>query len=213
MVIPSTWNFGAQINPLTFAGRLAKGGSTMTTRTQATGTTNPTLRAMLRYVVGPLVGQTISGNVHGQMLASESNSGANATLAMAVKIIQPGGADRAVLLAAVGSDNAASPYELVLTTLTNRKFYNAAEAEPIPLTSQAATQGDYLVIEIGFRSATATTRNISLRYGDAGANDLQEGTTETNDYAPWVEFSQDLTWYAPAGIPKHADHLQRLMRR
>jgi hypothetical protein len=167
---------------------------------------------MLREVIGPLPGQTIAGNVHGQMLASENNSGANATLAMAVKIIQPGGADRAVLLAAVGSDNAASPQELVLTTLTNRKFYNAAEAEPIPLTSQAATQGDYLVIEIGFRSATTTTRNISLRYGDAGANDLQEGTTETDDYAPWVEFSQDLTWYTPPGAPRHMDFYNRMRR-
>lgn len=191
-VMPSTWNFPDQINPLTFRGLTTKINSAMTTKLEATGTTSPTFRAMLRYVVGPLAAQTISGTVRMQMRAMESNAGANATLGIAVKIIQPNGADRAVLLAYTASNKATSPYEFSATTLTNRRAYNASDVQPIPLTSQNAVSGDYIVIEIGFRSATTTSRNISLRYGDTTTADMEDDTTSTNDYAPWVEFSQDL---------------------
>jgi hypothetical protein len=87
------------------------------------------------------------------------------------------------------SDNPAAPYELT-TSLVNKKFYNASEGSDLALTSGDAQSGDYLVIEIGFRSATTTTRAIALRYGDGdGSNDLPEDSTSTNDYNPWVEFS------------------------
>jgi hypothetical protein len=192
-VTPSTWNFANQINPLTFKGVLTKILSAMTTKLEATGTTSPIAKAMLRYVIGPLGAQSISGTVHLQMRAMESNALANATFAIAVKIIKPDGTDRAVLLAQTASDLASSPYEL-LTVLTNRRVYNVSEVQPIPLTTQSAIAGDYLVIEIGFRSATTTSRNISLRYGDNSASDMEDDTTSVNDYAPWVEFSQTLTW-------------------
>jgi hypothetical protein len=177
-VTPSTWNFGAQINPVTLAGVRARISSTMTSKTEATGTTNPTARAMGRHVIGPLAAQTISGTVKGQMRGSESNAGANASLALAIKIIQPGGADRSVLLAQTAADSASAGHELV-TSLTNSKFEDAAESASISLTSQNASDGDYLVIEWGFRSATGTSRNITLSYGDNSATDLAEDTSTT----------------------------------
>jgi len=192
-VTPQTWNFANQINPLTFAGVLAKINSAMTSRLQATGTTSPTAKAMLRYVVGPLSAQNISGTVKLQMRAMESNAGANATHAIAVKIIKPDGSDRAVLLAQTAADLASSPYEF-LTALTNRRAYNASEVQPIPLTAQDALAGDYLVIEIGFRSATTVSRNITLRYGDNSAYDMEDDTASVNDYAPYVDFSATLAW-------------------
>ena len=195
-VTPSTWNFANQVTPLTFAGLLARINSTMTTSLKATGTTSPTLRAMFRWVIGPLAAQNIAGTINLVMQCFESNAGANATLAVAVKIIQPGGADRAVLLAAVGSDSAASPQEMGLTPLANKRAWNLTETRPIPLTSQNATAGDYLVIEVGFRSATTTTRNISIRYGDTTAGELADADSGANDYAPWIDFSQTLTWQA-----------------
>jgi hypothetical protein len=201
-VTPSTWNFANQINPLTFAGSLTKTSSTMTTKTEATGTTSPTARAMLRYVIGPLEAQTIAGTVSGQIRGVESNAGANASPALAVKIIQPGGADRATLLAQTAGDSAAVGVEFVSgATLTNARFLSSTEVNPT-LTSQSAQRGDYLVIEIGFRSATTTSRNISLRYGDTGGTDLTAGNTaETTDLVPWIEFSQTLRFYTetPAG--------------
>ena len=192
-VTPSSWIFPEQINPLEFAGVVARINSALTTKTEPTGTTSPIQRVMLRYVIGPLAAQSISGTVRMVMRCREANAGANATLAMAVKIIQPNGADRATLLAVTSADSASSPYEFT-TTLDSRRCWKADETEPLDLTTQSATEGDYLVIEIGFRSATTVSRNIDLRYGDDNASDLTYGDAETNDFNPWVEFSATITF-------------------
>lgn len=193
-VTPSTWNFANQINPVTVPGTTTQNtGSTLTSKTEATGTTSPTARAMGRTVIGPLSAQTISGTIKGQMRGSENNTGANATLAIAVKIVQSGGSDRAVLLAQTASDATNTSWEFA-TSLTNRQFGDAAENASITLTSQNASAGDYLVIEWGFRSQTTTSRNITLRYGNASATDLAENTTETTDNNPWWEFSANLAF-------------------
>jgi len=191
-VTPSTWNFPNQINPLTFAGVITRLNSTQTTRLQATGTTSPILKAMFRWIIGPLATQSIAGTINLVMQCFESSALANATLAVAIKIIQPSGVDRAVLLAAVGSDSAASPQEMGTTPLANKRAWNLTEVRPIPLTSQNAISGDYLVIEVGFRSATTTTRNISIRYGDTTSGELADADSGANDYAPWIDFSQTL---------------------
>jgi hypothetical protein len=188
-VTPTTWNFAAQINPVTVPGTQAKNdGSAMTSKAEATGGTNPTARAMGRTIIGPLAGQTISGTVKAQMRGQESVATANANHAIAIKIVTPAGADRGVLLAQTASDLNSSPHEYV-TALTNSKFENAAESAAIALTSQTATEGDYLVIEWGFRSATATSRTITVSYGNDSATDLPEDTTTTAANNPWFEFS------------------------
>lgn len=190
-ITPTAWNFAAQINPVTLACHRSRINSPMISKREATGTTNPTARAMGRHVFGPLAEQTISGTVKGQMRGLESDAGADATLALAVKIIKPDGTDRAVLLAQAASDSSASPHELA-TSLTNSKFEDAAESAALSLTSQSSLLGDYLVIEWGFRSATGTTRDITLSYGDDSKTDLPEDTTTTAAKNPWVEFSADI---------------------
>ena len=57
------------------------------------------------------------------------------------------------------------------TTATPRSVTGAS--------SVAVTAGDYLVIEAGFRSATGTSRNISISYGDDSGTDLAEDDTTT----------------------------------
>ena len=194
---PSTWNFPTQATTTyTYAGSLSKLSTALATRSGATGTTNPTYRGIVRYVIGPLAAQTIAGTVKGQLRCFESNTGANATLATAIKIVQPDGSDRAVLLAYTAADtftdNTAPEFA---TALRNASIRNTAESAAPALTSQAASAGDYLVIELGWRSATGTSRTVNLRVGDTGATDLAENETDaTNDYVPWVEFSGDLQW-------------------
>ncbi len=192
-VTPSTWNFPNQINPLSLKAVTTKINSAQTTKLEATGTTSPTFRAMFRWVIGPLKTQNVAGTVNLVMQAMESNAGANATLAVAVKIIKPDGTDRAALLAYTASDliNNAT-YEIPTTALGNRRAWNASETRPVPLTAQDATAGDYLVIEVGFRSETTTSRNISIRYGDTTTADLADADSGANDYAPWIDFSQTL---------------------
>ncbi len=198
-VTPSTWAFSAQIAaPDTFAGVTTPIASAMTSRTGATGTTSPIHRAMGRHVIGPLQAQTISGTVKGQMRGSENNAGANGTLAIAIKIITPAGADRGVLLAATASTGTATPPEFS-TSLINRRMQNAAASFAPGLTSQSATAGDYLVIEWGFRAATTTSRNIVLVLGDDSVSDLGENETATAADNPWIEFSGDLLFEAPTG--------------
>ena len=166
-ITPSTWNFPTQAaTTYTYAGVLAKISSAFATRSGATGTTNPTYRGLLRYVIGPLAAQTIAGTVKGQMRCYESSTGANATRATAIKIVQPDGSDRAVLLAYTAADtftdNTAPEFG---TALRNASIRNSAESAAPALTSQDAVAGDYLVIEFGWRSATAVSHHLSARRG------------------------------------------------
>ena len=188
-VTPSTWNHPNTVTTTyTYAGVLQKISSAFASRTSATGIESPIYKGVLRYVIGPLSAAQISGTVKLVQRVSESAIGANANLSIAVKIIQPNGSDRSVLLAYTSSDLASAPYEMT-TTLSVKYAYSALEVYPIGLTSQTPTLGDYLVIEIGFRSATTTTRAIVHRIGDAVANDCPETVGGVNDYCPWVEFS------------------------
>lgn len=194
-VTPSTWNFPYQAGTTyTLPGVTSKTSTSIISRTTATGTVSPRLTGVMRYVIGPLAEVQISGTVNMPMMGSESNAGANATLAVAVKIIQPNGADRSVLLAAVASDlidNATYEYG---TSLGQRRAWDASETRPVPLTAQTPTSGDYLVIEIGFRSATTVSRNIVLQHGDGSGSNLPDADSGTNQYDPWITFSQTLSF-------------------
>lgn len=200
-VTPSSWIFTNQgASAVTYKGVTAKISSGFTSITEGTGTTDPYSEAVLRYVIGPLAAQSISGTVRMVMRVQESNGGANANLRMAVKIIQASGADRATLLAETGSDAASSPYEMT-TSLASKLCYTAAEAEPLTLTTQSASAGDYLVIEIGHRSATTVNRTITYRIGDNSVSDCPYSADDTNDYCPWVEFSATISWQSNISIP------------
>jgi hypothetical protein len=204
-VTPSTWAFTDQINPVTLPGTTTRNtGSAMTSKTEATGTINPTFRAMGRTVWGPLAAQTISGTVSGQMRGLQSHSSANTTPALAIKLVQPTGADRGVLLAQTASDNPNAGWEFIDTTLMNRAFRDSIESATLTLTSQTAQAGDYLVIEWGFRSATTTDRTITLSYGNDSATDLPVNETTTAPNNPWWEFSATIT-LQPSGLSGTVD--------
>lgn len=191
-VTPSTWNHPYQVTTTyTLPGLVTKGTTALTSRTSSTGTVTGRHQAVMRYVIGPLSAVEIAGTVNLAMMCSESSNSANSKLSIAVKIIQPGGADRSVLLTYVASDSSTSPYELT-TTLSTRRAYSVLEARPITLTAQTPTAGDYLVIEIGFLNACTTAYNIVHRHGDNVGTNLVDGDGGTDDYAPWVDFSQTL---------------------
>jgi hypothetical protein len=191
-VTPTDWEFATQISPSTFAGVRTRISTAQTAYAQNCSTTSPHTDGALRWVFGPLAAQTITGTVEGQMRCREANAGANATLALSCKIIQPNGNDRGVLVAPVASDAAGTTWEMAVsaTVHTNRIFGNASEVSDIPVTSTAVTAGDYLVVEVGFRTATTTQRIIALVYGDDSATDLtDEDTSETDARNSWIEFS------------------------
>ena len=197
LVTPSTWNHANQAGTTyTLPGIRShlRSNTTTTSRTTATGTTNPYTRAVFRVVFGPLAAIQISGTINIVMRCSESNAAANATTSAAVKLIQPGGADRSVLLAATASDLGGSNQEYT-TTLGTRRFFDVNENRPVSLTSQTPTAGDYLVVEIGFRSATGTTYNVVQAHGDpVNTAELTDADGNTTAGIPWIEFSQAIPW-------------------
>jgi hypothetical protein len=149
---------------------------------------------VFRYVFGPLAAIQISGTINFSTRCSEANAAANATTSCAVKLIQPGGADRSVLLAATASDLGGGVQEYT-TTLGTRRFYDVNEARPVTLTAQTPTAGDYLVVEIGFRSATGTTYNVVQVHGDpVGTADCADADGTTTAGLGWIEFSQKIPW-------------------
>lgn len=135
--------------------------------------------ACYQFIYGPLQAQTISGNVKAQVLVNENVSGANAYLQMNIRVIAPDGSTvRGTALAHSTYGN-----ELV-TTVTNHTFPSTA------LSSVAAQEGDYLVIEMGYRGTGATTSSSSFYMGDDGSEDLPENETSTSSSPnPWIEFS------------------------
>jgi len=151
--------------------------------------------AVRRYISGPLAAQTISGTIKGQFKCAQPNAADSMTLAVAIKIIQADGSDRAALLAPAASDNGTTtPPEMAITTLTNRQFQDSAESASISLTSQSASFGDRLVVEVGMRqSASVATANIQFTtQATQGTADLGENNTDTTALNPWIEFSNTI---------------------
>ena len=162
--------------------------------------TTPYDTAVVQFVAGPLQAQTIDGTVKGQMLARESDAAADLCRAMVIRVVTPLGVTRGTLLAHF-PDPIAS--EFSATVPQNREFPPAATA----LAAVDALEGDYLVIEYGFRAFNASTTSYYgyLTIGAIWGTDLPEDEVEDELLNPWIEFSVDLLWrpapdaYAGAG--------------
>jgi len=192
-VAPSSWSAGWNTTSGTFNYALgdrdvAAGGVDIANG--GTGTTSQ-YRALGRFVSAPLAAQTISGTVKGQVNARETNATDNYSLAIGIKVIQSGGSDRGAVLAVTAPD--ASGNELAITTSTNRSFRDSAESASISLSSLAVSDGDRIVVEVGFYQQSTSTANAFITLGDThNVADLAENETTTTSLAAWVEFSQDL---------------------
>jgi len=141
-----------------------------------------------QYVSDPIVAQTITGTVKGQLLCYESNAAADFCRAMVIKVVSNDGITLRGTLLSEFPVALTSEYSAV--ALTNRYFPPALTA----LTPVICLDGDRLVIEIGTRSfnTVATTYTINQRFGDSSVSDLPEDETDVNDYNPWIEFSMDI---------------------
>jgi len=216
-VTPTNWLIAPHANNYTYAGVLSKISSDFANRTAIMGTSSAFANSVVRYVFGPIAAGNVSGTVEAVVRCSENAATGNATLNLGVHIIQPDGSNRATLLASTHSDSATANYEFT-TTLSTRRAYTTSETRPPALTEQAASAGDYLVIELGFYKVSGTAnRSATLNVGDNNANDCPNADADANAFAPWVEFSQNiLKYYAPitanegsyalTGIPANLTH-------
>jgi hypothetical protein len=147
-----------------------------------------------QLVSEPLDGaQTITGTVtivtRGRELATQDNIGARVRT---IKVYSNDGNTLRGTLLALGNHS-------VTTELgTSLAGYPAANAQA--LSSVSAQNGDRIVVELGYgMTTTGTTPLYDMSIGGTGtdhANSEGDGTGTI----PWVEFSQNLTFIAPADI-------------
>lgn len=141
--------------------------------------------AIRQYISSPLLSQTISGSIKGQILAQEGNSLDDCCAQLRLRVVKSDLTDRGVLLDVDGSG---LTHEFA-TTLTNRQFPRGGS---VALSSLAVQAGDRLVLEIGFKQSSTTTNLVNIQVtGNAGA-DLPENETATSPDNSWIELSQTL---------------------
>jgi hypothetical protein len=166
------------------------------------------LTAIFRNVSPVLVAQTISGNIKGQFLCVETAAGDNYTLAVAIKVIQADGTDRGVLLGVSASDDTSATPPEFATTAVNRRVRDSSENTSLSLSSLAVSDGDRIVIEVGFRQSSAATNNATIYRGYSQSQvDQGENDTDNTSQNPWVEFDSDIkfvSYYGSVEIPLDA---------
>lgn len=213
-VIPDAWDTGWNKTsgaPSAPCGT-TKRGTTLTGFSNAASGTSGHFTAIARFISPPLAAQTVgTGTLNGQMRCTEFATTDNFTLAMAAKIVDRDGADVGVLRAADASDNTAATPPEWATSATNRQFQNVAEATALGMTDVSCSDGDYLVLEVGFRQASTSTNPGTVNVGSASATDLPEDNTDTGVKNPWIEFTEDLVfslqpYFFGSSAPNPADN-------
>ena len=152
-----------------------------------------------QYVTPGLVeGQTITGTVEGQFRAMQNGaSPIDANEYVIIRVFDSTGVtERGVLY-----DDGVNVGEFA-TVLTNRKFIPTTSA----LTPVVAEDVDIIVIEIGVFISCRNTPPCepdvgTVEFGDNSVSDLPEDNTTTDQFCPWIEFSQDLVFGATDPIP------------
>lgn len=170
------------------------GSSFMTRSLSETSTSGTYDSCQQQFVSKPLAAQTISGTVKAIMRCAESNVAADMRSQMVIRVVSgDGGTVRGTLLA---HDTSVLSNEWNLTTLQNRKFPLNWSGGGAALTSVVAQAGDRIVVEIGNRAhnTSATQYYGYIETGDGATNDCAENETDTLQYNPWIEFSQNLVF-------------------
>lgn len=170
-------------------------GSVFTTRSKAetSGSTADVLICQL--ISDQLAAQTVSGKVKGVIRAQESALAADMRAQMTIRVLSSNGSTvRGTLLA---FDTSALSHEFSDSDLYNRSFpLQALDLGGETLTPVAASRGDRLVVEVGYRAhnASATSYTGSLAMGDSSTSDLAENETDRDVFNPWIEFNSDLVF-------------------
>lgn len=158
--------------------------------TEGTSTADRDLLLVQAYSK-PLEAQTITGTIKGIIRAGQTNAGDDSRSQLMVRVLSPDGVVRGTLLA---MSTAALASEWDPTLIVNRKFPLAWAGAGASLGSVAAQRGDFLSIEIGFRSHAVSLSTGRIYIGTDPSNDLAEDETSTDQYSPWIEFSQTLNF-------------------
>ena len=144
-----------------------------------------------QYISLPLTaGQTITASQDILMVvrAKQGASTNNMFIALCVRVIASDGTTVQKSLLAVARSTV---LEISETTLTNRRFTWTSNTG-----AYVTVAGDRLVLEVGTGGdpTAGSDHDTDLRLGDSAASDLAYDNTSTDDYSPWVEIEQTLTF-------------------
>ncbi len=139
-----------------------------------------------QYTSAPLVGaQTISGTVSGQLVVNEIAATDNVDQIVAVlKVVNNAGSLTSGMLLNLGAYNIVGEFSAVVGG-RNKKIFNGQS-----ITSVNASDGDRIVLEIGYWSSVAgTTPQTQAVYGETPpANDLIANELGVPGI-PWLQFN------------------------
>lgn len=162
--------------------------TTMATTVIAANGTSGNDTLLGQWISSPLdSNQTITGTVKAYARVVESVATLDARSQLVIRVIDSGGTVRGTLLD-FNADALSSEWQ---GSLTNRRF--PLNSGSNTLTSVNAQTGDRIVMELGARQHATIAGNVSISAGDA-ATDVAENETGAVANAPWIEFSQTLTF-------------------
>lgn len=161
------------------------------------GTTNAQDGVLAQFVSAPLAAQTITGTLAGVFFARENNAGANMISQFTARVVAPDGTVRGTLVPLDSTTTLSNEWNASASAFRSARFPSGSSGTTV--TSVTAQDGDFIVIEVGWRAlnTSSTAFNGTILYGggfhgtDAPQNDTT--TTNTQQY-PWIEFSQNLTF-------------------
>lgn len=173
--------------------RARSGGATADTAIDNV-TTNPLNRCIARFVSDPLAAQSISGTLDAKLVFRETDAAANMTCRIHIWL-STGDTDtvRATLL---------NQYIDSTEFAVDAANFSAIVLSAVALSTQSATAGDRIVVEIGFSAANAVSTSYTgaMKFGGvvADADGTESGVTASFDVSPWIQFSGNLDFNATA---------------
>jgi hypothetical protein len=146
-----------------------------------------------RYVSDPLGAQTISGNVRMQMRAVETNADDNAVARLELYVVSNDGSSVIGTLLAIGDYSTGTELAGV------GSFINKTFADGDALSSLAISDGDRLVVALGYSDAAGTTPGATTSFDGSNYPDLPFNETDTNALPGWIQFTSALTFSVGGG--------------
>lgn len=141
-----------------------------------------------QFVSPALATQRIQGTFKGQVLASESDTGAEMMIQVVVRVVDSTGTVvRGTLVASDSTDTLVSELS---TSFQNRRIPRTGPINMTPVDVQA---GDRIVIDLGVRfvNTDTTSHGVNFTLATVGGTDLPENETATSG-VPWFEFGMPI---------------------
>jgi hypothetical protein len=141
-----------------------------------------------QYITPPLAAKSIDWDTLIQSVIRAMKSGGTSCFEMLVirVVSEDGGTYRELYPGGYEFVANYGTSRLVTGALTNKKFIDEEWWDDFEI-----QEGDRLVIEIGVGNGN-TAIDVTLEFGDDSANDLVFDEVGTDQYAPWIEFDEEI---------------------